>query len=177
MKKCSKCKVEKPLDQFSKDESRRDNLSPTCKPCIKNYHKEYYLRNRENVTEKVRKRYEENPNLALERSKRRYETNKQERLEQIRQWRGNNKHKIRWYGLKAKYGITKEEYESLIEKQNNVCAICKMENTNGKPLCVDHEHSTGKIRGLLCFSCNTALGLMKEHSCLLREAATYLEKD
>lgn len=62
-----------------------------------------------------------------------------------------------WY-LKKTYGITLDEYEVLADKQNNACAICGKECATGKMLAVDHNHKTGKVRGLLCFSCNIAIG-------------------
>lgn len=54
------------------------------------------------------------------------------------------------------YGITEEEYQSLLESQNGVCAICDEKNVAGWRLAVDHDHATGVVRGLLCNLCNTA---------------------
>lgn len=81
------------------------------------------------------------------------------------------------YNIKRKYGISISEYEELLVKQNGVCAICKgtktSSNKNGR-FCVDHDHETGKIRGLLCSNCNTALGLMKDDITRLARAIEYL---
>lgn len=60
--------------------------------------------------------------------------------------------------LRVRYGITPEDYIFLFEAQGGVCAICGNENTGGRNLCVDHNHETGKVRGLLCTSCNTGVG-------------------
>jgi hypothetical protein len=66
--------------------------------------------------------------------------------------------------LVAKYGITVEKYDELLIKQNSVCAICgnpetaKSRTGNIRLLSVDHDHTTGAVRGLLCVSCNTAVG-------------------
>jgi hypothetical protein len=84
----------------------------------------------------------------------------------------------RWYGLEKKYGITKKQYKSLLKKQNKVCAICKQPETRTtvtKNLSVDHDHSSGEIRGLLCYACNHALGLLKEDPVLLQAALKYLQ--
>lgn len=63
------------------------------------------------------------------------------------------------YALKYTYGISLVEYEEMLLKQNNKCAICKVDKSEfSKRLCVDHCHKTGKIRGLLCNNCNTILG-------------------
>lgn len=70
------------------------------------------------------------------------------------------------------YGITAEQYTSLVEQQNNQCAICgKNPETY---LAVDHCHRTGKIRGLLCRRCNSAIGLFDENQTTIRNALQYL---
>ena len=84
--------------------------------------------------------------------------------------------------LKKAYGITLEEYEELLSKQNGKCVICNIDN-NGKyrsklrAFAVDHCHSTGKIRGLLCSDCNTGIGLLKDNVNFLESAIKYLNKN
>ena len=76
------------------------------------------------------------------------------------------------------YNITLEEYEEMSIKQNHKCAICgspEMNNKN-KVLCVDHNHTTNKIRGLLCGLCNTGLGNFLDNSRRLVNAIKYLKK-
>lgn len=75
--------------------------------------------------------------------------------------------------LKRKYGITPEDYETLLQQQSGVCAICLEVGT--RKLSVDHCHRTGKIRALLCQKCNSAIGLLNEDTDLMRKAITYLE--
>jgi hypothetical protein len=84
----------------------------------------------------------------------------------------------RRYQLKSKYGLTVEAYDVMLAKQNGVCAICGSKNPRGpgKRLHIDHDHATGKVRGLLCHPCNRALGLVRDSPALLRKAATYLEE-
>jgi len=79
--------------------------------------------------------------------------------------------------LKIKYGITQEDYNNLLLKQNSVCAICKTKEVGGKAyyLHVDHCHKTDKIRGLLCYKCNMMLGYAKDNVKTLEEAVKYLE--
>ncbi len=81
-----------------------------------------------------------------------------------------------------KYKITSIEYEQLVIAQNNKCSICdkpeiSIDKTNGKlrDLSVDHNHETGKIRGLLCTGCNIGIGLFKENSQILKKAIEYLK--
>jgi hypothetical protein len=93
-----------------------------------------------------------------------------------RRKRGNKE--TTWkYGLKRHYGLSVVEYESLLVKQNGLCAICGKPQSdprkNGR-LCVDHDHDTNEIRGLLCSNCNTALGLMKDDIHRLAKAIEYL---
>ncbi len=80
--------------------------------------------------------------------------------------------------LRMHYGISVEQYAEVVARQGGVCRICKMTPTgsreNGKVLHVDHDHSTGKIRGLLCSHCNRGLGHFRDSSDLLLKAAAYL---
>lgn len=79
--------------------------------------------------------------------------------------------------LKKSFGIGLEEYNRLLDKQGNCCAICKTTACeSGKNFAVDHDHVTGEIRGLLCMYCNTALGKFKDSVETLKNAINYLEK-
>lgn len=99
-----------------------------------------------------------------------------------RQWRNNNPEKAKNLDLKKYYGITLQEYEALLVAQNGVCAICGGKETtkdkDGAPrrMPVDHCHTTGRIRGLLCTQCNRGLGMFSDSPERLRAAANYLEK-
>lgn len=77
--------------------------------------------------------------------------------------------------LKA-YGLTEASYQILLDQQNGRCAICLKLPTDNRKLSVDHDHETGKVRGLLCNPCNGSLGLFKEDLGLLMKATLYLEK-
>ncbi|TMR97331.1 endonuclease domain-containing protein [Nonomuraea basaltis] len=76
--------------------------------------------------------------------------------------------------LRNTYGMTKEDFESLWEAQDGRCAVCHAGFKKRRPH-VDHNHQTGAVRGLLCFTCNTAIGKMRDDPALLRAAAAYLE--
>ena len=84
--------------------------------------------------------------------------------------------------IKKLYGITEEEYLEMYESQGGVCKICGMAETSThrkvvKRLAVDHCHTTGKIRGLLCASCSTGLGLFRDTPDLLIKASNYLKEN
>lgn len=75
--------------------------------------------------------------------------------------------------LKKKYGISLDTYTSESNIRNNMCDICSKQV---KSLHVDHDHSTGKIRGYLCGSCNRGIGLLQDKSSVMIKAANYLKK-
>jgi hypothetical protein len=75
--------------------------------------------------------------------------------------------------LKARYGITPEHYQEMLDAQRGVCLICGQLPKRG--FHVDHNHRTKEPRGLLCSACNTAIGLLQESPKRLRAAAIYLE--
>lgn len=83
----------------------------------------------------------------------------------------NNPDAKRRIFIKYKYGITLEEYDLMYSNQKGRCAIC---NEKKSKLCIDHNHTTGEIRGLLCKQCNHAIGLLKEKITSLRSAISYL---
>tara|TARA_R110000851_G_scaffold1093_1_gene3801 strand:- start:1093 stop:1539 length:447 start_codon:yes stop_codon:yes gene_type:complete len=77
--------------------------------------------------------------------------------------------------LKSNYGITLVEYNIMLESQGGTCKICDAtKETNGRALPVDHCHTTGKIRGILCDTCNRSIGLLGDDIDLLISAAFYL---
>ena len=76
--------------------------------------------------------------------------------------------------LRSSYGISPIEYEMMRLTQNNCCSICEKEFSEGHPPCVDHNHQTGCVRGLLCHPCNQAIGLLEEDEARVIRALTYL---
>jgi hypothetical protein len=100
------------------------------------------------------------------------------------EWNKNNKDKFFFNRIKAQYGITKSQYLSLLEQQDNKCAVCNNEETvknnwnkeKTRNLAIDHCHKTGIIRGLLCYRCNVTLGKVEDSPELLRNLADYLER-
>ncbi len=85
-----------------------------------------------------------------------------------------------WKTKSLGYGLTAKDYKLLYENQNKVCCICKHPETavsrNGKikKLAIDHCHITGKVRGLLCFNCNTSLGFIKDDKNILERMIEYI---
>ena len=77
--------------------------------------------------------------------------------------------------LVKQYGISEETYNAMFASQAGTCAICHGVN-NGKRLFIDHNHNTGKVRGLLCLHCNSGIGYFKDNPSLIRASAEYLER-
>ena len=88
-----------------------------------------------------------------------------------------NKNKIRIRELKSRYGLTLDEYLQLERAQCNACAICGVAQKGSRHLAVDHHHATGKVRGLLCQTCNPMIGLAKETPWILEAAMQYLNRN
>lgn len=91
-----------------------------------------------------------------------------------RAWERNNAAKIAFYSRKARYGISHEQYQALVEQQGGRCAICRRLPDRKRPLHIDHDHDTGAIRGLLCYQCNTAIGLFGDNPAVVASAMLYL---
>lgn len=152
-KTCRICGEDKPLESFSRQRGRRDGRTSYCKPC-------------DNERKKAWNRA--NPDRDSNRNR-----------EYHRNWRRENPDRVRAYdrrqSLKSKYGMTPEDFESMLADQDGVCAICLGEN-KGKCLVVDHCHESGRVRGLLCNACNLAVGHFNDDPRSMRSAAEYIER-
>jgi hypothetical protein len=78
--------------------------------------------------------------------------------------------------IKVKYGLTIDDYNAILSAQGGVCAICKRADWNRKGPQIDHDHQTKRVRGILCASCNTAIGFIKENPIIAWGMAEYLKK-
>lgn len=153
MKTCAKCKRELEESCFNKRKETLDGLRYTCKECEHTAYKKWK---------------ESNPEKAKERW--RMASNRYHGKDPATR---NLKCRIR------RVNMTESEYFKILESQKGRCKICGIEEkyTSKKRLHIDHNHSTGKIRGLLCSNCNTALGLMKDDVLILKSAIQYLCQD
>jgi hypothetical protein len=139
------CLAEKEADQFSPDRRAKDGCQARCKKC---------------KSGETRAAYAANPSRKSAIGKRHYRSD-----------RGATSR------LSRMFGITVEGYRALLEKQGGRCAICPATepgrgNVN---FCVDHDHKTGAVRGLLCSRCNVALGLMNDDMAQLKSALEYMQ--
>lgn len=162
-KRCRHCGIVKPLEEFHRNTAVRDGRRPECKVCI---------------AAKRKARYEQDPKAEIARVKAwqaanpdRHRANQKRRRDKPEvKARERNNH------LRRKFGITSEQYEQMLEEQGGVCALCRRTPRHDISLHVDHDHTTGANRKLLCFRCNNALGDLDDDPALLRAAADYLEQ-
>jgi hypothetical protein len=90
-------------------------------------------------------------------------------------WAKNNAGRVRQYDLKRRYGLNIEQYDSMLVNQAGKCAICLKPFIRSPQ--IDHDHKTGKVRGLLCIHCNrTIVNVIENHSNLLARAKGYLKR-
>jgi hypothetical protein len=112
-------------------------------------------------------------------SRRHYAKNRAKEIARVRAWNDAHpekkaRHKRTWW-LRLNYGMTQPQFLELLAKQDGACAICGTLDPAPHPsFSVDHDHQTGKVRGLLCFNCNIALGKFRDSPDLLEKALVYL---
>jgi hypothetical protein len=154
----------KPITDFYKASGTRDGHRPDCKACNLAAKHERYMANPEAAKARTRRWQQENPE--------RYAENQRKHKESGAKALSNRKSH-----LKRKYGMTIEDYDRMLEAQGGGCAICGRPPREDISLHVDHDHETGRIRGLLCFPCNNTLGDFKDDATRLYAAADYLTRD
>lgn len=147
MKKCNRCNEIKPKDQFYKWRAKKDGLTPDCKECR---NKLFY------------KFMKDNPELNRKVSNKWSDKNRSRKVMHQRKT------------ILKKYGLTLEDYGRMVKEQDHKCKICNKPFQSTKDCCVDHDHSSGKVRGLLCPQCNFALGAFKDSISSLEKAICYL---
>ncbi|MEH0632503.1 MULTISPECIES: endonuclease domain-containing protein [Streptomyces] len=176
-KRCGRCGRVLPVTAFAKDRNRSDGLQVRCRECVAEYSATHYRRRREAMGKPVREKVDVPAGHKLCRTCGEVKPHSEwhrnatasdglsTRCKACRAVQGRQGH------LKRQYGITEVERDELIASQGGVCCICLA----ALPVHVDHCHETGRVRGVLCFSCNAALGQFKDRPDVIRRAATYVE--
>jgi len=152
LKTCNQCKIEKDFCRFYKNR-------PECKECSNRNSLEY-------------RKSEEHKKIKRESNAKYKKTEKGKKSEQRYRMSLAGKLSSQRRRLKYYYNLSVEDYNKLLEKNNFICQICKSD----KELCIDHDHKTGNIRGILCRSCNKGLGHFFDNIDILKGAIFYLEK-
>ena len=148
-KKCSKCYGVLPLESFySKTTKSGTSLAVSrCKPCTLKDAKEKYANDPTPLSEE-----------ELARSRAYHAANKEARNSRAKTVRDADPDRERNRKLLQRFGITLDEYNNMHDVQNGLCKICGNPEDLDRRLAVDHDHKTGRVRGLLCFKCNVFLG-------------------
>jgi len=151
MKTCTHCKLTKPLTEFNKRSGQKDGLNYRCRSCA----------NAATRLSEAKKR----PQIQLTNS----------------EWKKKNPEKVkkdnRKWRLKNHYGLTEDQYDEMFLNQEGRCAICQRHRDELKEvLAVDHNHSTGKVRQLLCRPCNSVLGYIKEDVDIALNLVEYIRR-
>ncbi len=132
-KRCSKCRLIKPIYAFGKKNYNKDGLNHYCLNCERERGKLKYAK----------------PEI---------------------------KEQKKYYQIKRLYGLTKEDYLNKLDAQNNQCVICNTILLNDKNTHIDHNHTTGKIRDILCSNCNHILGIIENNSHYIQNLLRYIDK-
>ena len=140
-KTCNACSKTKPLSDFHYSNSGSGKRKSKCKECQAKYFQEYRAKNTLRLQEKWRD------------ASKRYHSYDNRRLRTLR-----------------KYNLTLDEYNDILESQDNKCLICKRKMA----LVIDHDHETGVVRGLLCNACNLAIGYFEDSTERLESAVKYI---
>jgi hypothetical protein len=160
---CKKCGVEKEEAEFRLNATGR-GLRLDCKQCER---------------ENQRRRYAANPEKYSAVARQWSKNNPEKRNATKRAWYKVNSDKHKAYQRKGMYGIVDSEVRKLLETQNNSCSICEkifIPGNRQTSFHVDHDHATGKVRGLLCGKCNSALGFLDDSFSLCIRAADYIRR-
>jgi len=161
-KACGKCGVTKTLDDFYSNIATKDGKTSLCKECKKAENKKWRDSNRGKVSQ-IKKNYAfRNWEAIREHQKKYREKHKVEMREYRRRW-----------NLAKRYGITIDEFTEILDSQGGICAVC---GKGAKRQVVDHDHSDGQVRGILCVRCNVCIGGLGDTLEGLMKAVRYLEK-
>jgi len=181
---CESCQANHPLTvEFWY--RRKDSSSLRCKAATDARHLAWRQQNREKVREASRLSRQRRLEQSRAESREWQRRNSDRARENARAWAERNPEKMRVFRRRsalARYWPDKTHAEALVAfqemyaKQGGCCAICKHPPTSGRgnTLHVDHDHETGKVRGLLCHSCNTSLGGFRDSQSVLWAAIEYL---
>lgn len=170
-KLCTKCSIVKTIEDFT-----LNNVGifiSKCKECCN-----AYARQHNKLHPEARKAWRLINKEKIKEQKNSPKQKEQRRLTSLSYMRNKSEIKKHEYKLKYIYNMSLEDYDNLLIKQNNKCAICGTNNPgikNIKNLFVDHCHSTTKVRGLLCNACNNGLGRFKDNIDFLNNAINYLK--
>lgn len=172
---CGACKGEFPTSNFHKAVTTTRGYQYKCKDCVSILDTNPTPERKERKAKSLDQWRVDNPDKIKEQKRRHYEKHKDKIDQKAKDWYENNKERYVNNALLRKYGVTLEQYNLLRAQQDFRCAVCNMHETDvGKKMFVDHDHSTGKIRKLLCTRCNVGIGMLQDNPDIMECAAKYI---
>lgn len=172
---CLKCKVPQDIENFTTDSSKKDNHRNYCNTCVNTTQRLWYAKNKEKARKQAMVSYEKNKETIKLRRRQDLKNNPEKHKAARQKYYDPKKSKMNAWKNAGIINMTHEYYDELLKSQDNKCAICKTHQQDLKrTLSVDHDHNTGKVRGLLCDNCNRALGYFKDDTSILEVAKNYL---
>ena len=143
------------------------------------YKKEWNMKNKEKISAYNKAYREKNLENFTAYMKEYREKNKEQIAAYAKEYNEKNKEQLALYKKEwniKKYGLSLEDYNNMLDKQNHNCEICSVSFLDNKHF-IDHCHTTNKVRGLLCLNCNTGLGHFKDNTERLTQAINYLQEN
>ena len=174
---CTKCKLEKPTTEFYKDKYKKSGYTSHCNLCRKKNTQNWSIKNRQKIRDYAKDSYHRNKEEILQRRKIDRKNNPEKWSLAAKKRYCKIKARVKGWKQSGIKDMTIERYDQMIESQNNCCAICNTPASSLKKILnVDHNHSTGLVRELLCDCCNRGLGYFRDSADLLEKAMLYLKK-
>lgn len=168
MKYCNKCEKEKPETEFWNAKLGKNGKDWYCIECRQIEAKKAREKSKQGLTDSTKGR---NARKVQEGHRWCSIGQHEDLIEKFSKWERSCRECKKWSHLRRAYGLSKEEFGKVFKEQNGKCKICLTREIKY----VDHDHKTGEVRGLLCPSCNTALGLFLENPEIFRRAMNYLK--
>lgn len=142
-------------------------------------HQRYYQKNKEKVADQQRAYHKKHRSRLSRERKAYYRKHRNRELALMKRWDERNPERRREIALRTRlkrYNATMEQYNELLRKQKDVCAICGEKDKRGCRLSLDHDHKHNRLRSLLCGHCNSGLGMFRDRPELCTAAAKYLRR-
>jgi Recombination endonuclease VII len=176
VKTCPECRIDKPISEFSRNASRPDGLQFYCKTCFSCHGAEAHRRRQARLGKPVRDRPEIPeghrwcPGCHTVQPFSNWHKNRTQPSGLVSKCKDCRKAESRADHLRRTFGITVDEHDRLLAEQGGKCAVCGDDN----PTHTDHDHVSGKVRGLLCGRCNLGIGLFLDDAVRMEAAMAYL---
>ena len=143
-----------------------------CRDCIRQHDKQYREKHKEEIRQ-YSKQYREKHKRKIRQYRKEH---KKEEKQYNKEYKEKHKEELKYHSIERIYGLSPEEYDAMLKAQHNRCAICRKPFVDAQHTHIDHDHATGKVRGILCSNCNHMLGMAHDNPKILQEGIDYLKR-